>query len=54
MQPIKIINIYTKNLKGLYVYEVSTATYKTCKEAKKSFLSKHTYLHASQVKASYK
>lgn len=50
----KKINIYLKNLRGVYTYECSTTWSKTCKEAKASFLKKHNYLDSSQVKASYK
>jgi hypothetical protein len=50
----KKINIYTINRQGFRVYECSTLTYKTCKDAKTSFLKKHNYLSENQIKASYK
>jgi len=49
----KKINIYLKDLKGFYKYECSTTWSKTCKDAKKSFLTKHNYLDNTQVKTSY-
>lgn len=53
MKTYKKIDIYTKNFNGFYVYECSTMRYKTCKEAKKSFLLKENYLDTSQVKCSF-
>lgn len=49
----KKIDIYLKNIKGVYTYECSTNMSKTCKEAKAKFLQKHNYLDAGQVKASF-
>ena len=46
----KKIDIYLKSLNGNYAYECSTNWYKTCKEAKQSFLNKHSYLDTAQVK----
>jgi hypothetical protein len=49
----KKIDIYLKDLNGNYVYECSTNSYATCKQAKASFLAKHNYLDVTQVKASF-
>ena len=49
----KKIDIYLKNLKGMYAYECSTNMSKTCKQAKASFLAKHSYLSPEQVKCNY-
>lgn len=46
----KKIDIYLKDLKGNYAYECSTNSYATCKQAKQSFLNKHSYLDTTQVK----
>ena len=49
----KKIDIFTRGLNGNWVYECSCNWYKTCKQAKQSFMKKHYYLDASQVKASF-
>ncbi len=50
---MRVIDIYLKGKNGVYVYECSTTWSKTCKEAKKKFLIKNSYLDESQVKASF-
>jgi len=49
----KKIDIYLRNLRGMYAYECSTTWSKTCKEAKQKFLYRHNYLDATQVRAVY-
>jgi len=49
----KKIDIFLKDLSGYYKYECSTIWYKTCKDAKQSFLNKHSYLDSAQVKCNF-
>jgi len=49
----KKIDIYLKDLNGNYAYECSTNSYKTCKQAKQSFLNKYDYLDDTQVKTNF-
>jgi len=49
----KKIDIFLKDLKGFYTYEISTNWSKTCKEAKSRFLKRHNYLDKTQVKAKF-
>jgi len=49
----KKIDLFLKDLNGYYTYETSTNSYKTCKDAKNSFMAKHNYLDNAQVKASF-
>lgn len=53
MKTYKKIDIYLRNLNGTYQYECSCMGYKTCKQAKESFLGKYNYLDKSQVKACF-
>ncbi len=46
------IDIFLKSLSGFWAYECSTNWAKTCKEAKKTFMTRHC-LDASQVKTSF-
>lgn len=53
---MKKIDIYLYSLAaGRFVYECSTRKYKTCKEAKKAYLSHYLTrgLHESQVKTCF-
>jgi hypothetical protein len=47
------IDIYTRNTKGVAVYECSTTWAKTCKQAKENFLRVHNYLASNQVVARF-
>lgn len=48
----KKIDLYTKNLRGNWVYKCSTMAHSTCKQAKTSLCNRHN-LDKSQVKAVY-
>jgi hypothetical protein len=51
---VKKIDIYIKyGANKWFDYYASTNIAKTCKEAKARFLSMHSGLHSSQVKASF-
>ncbi len=47
------IDVYLNDLHHYSAYECRTNSYQTCKQAKASFLAKHSYLSADQVKAKF-
>ena len=49
----KKIDIYLKNSKGFHVYDCSTNTSKTCKDAKEVYRKMH-YISTDKVRANFR